>query len=138
MNKEKQVDQIVFFDGVCNYCSGIVKFIIRKDKKANFKFSPLQSDFSKNLLRHFDITIDITNLDTFVYLKLDKVHVKSTAALYVLRDIGGLYRLLFVFIVIPGFVRNFLYSLISKSRYKIWGKKDNCMLPTPEIKDRFL
>ena len=138
MNKKKQADQIVLFDGVCNFCSGIIKFIIRKDKKANFKFSPLQSDFSKNLLQHFDITIDITNLDTFVYIRHDKAHIKSTAALYVLKDIGGLYRLLFVFITIPGFVRNFLYSLISKSRYKIWGKKDNCMLPNPEIIDRFL
>ncbi len=138
MNKTIQSDQIILFDGVCNFCSGIVKFIIRRDKKAKFKFTPLQSDFSKNLLQQFDIIVDITNLDTFVYFRHDKAYVKSTAALYVLRDIGGLYRLLFVFIIIPNFIRNFLYSLISKSRYRIWGKRDKCMVPTPEIIDRFI
>lgn len=138
MNNKQQVDQIVLFDGICNFCSGIVTFIIKRDKKRKFRFSPLQSQSSKALLKQFNIFIDNDKLDTFIYIRNNKVYIKSTAALYVLKDIGKLYRLLFIFIVIPGFLRNFFYSLIANSRYKIWGKKDECLMPTPEIKDRFL
>ena len=138
MNIDQQTNQIVLFDGICNFCSGIVKFIIKNDKKAKIKFTPLQSDISKTLLLQYNVIIDNEKLDTFVYIRNNKAHIKSTAALYVLKDIGGFYCLLFGFIIIPRFLRNFLYSLIANSRYKIWGKRDECMIPTPDIKERFL
>ena len=138
MNVNLKTKQIILFDGVCNFCSGIVTFLIKRDKKAQFKFSPLQSDTGILLLSSYNITTKKEKLETFVYIRHNKVYIKSTAALFVLKDIGGWYRSLFIFIIIPAFVRNFFYSIISKSRYRIWGKKDKCMLPTPEIIDRFM
>lgn len=134
MNLEN--NHIILFDGVCNLCNNSVKFIIKRDNKAKFKFASLQSDIGKNYIKNFDLPYN--KPDTFVYIRNKKPYIRSSAGLFVLKDLGGIWKLFFALIIIPAFLRDFIYMLISKSRYKIWGKKDSCMIPTQDISDRFL
>lgn len=127
---------IILFDGVCNLCSNSVKFIIKRDKKALFKFAPLQSDIGIELLRKYDLTTQES--DTVIYIRTGKALTRSTAALFVLKDLGGIWSGLFVFIVLPKFIRDFFYGLIAKSRYRIWGRKESCMIPDVDNMQRFL
>lgn len=133
---DKLYKNIILFDGVCNFCSGIVKFIIKHDKNKIFKFAPLQSDFGNSVLK--ENNIDVNTFDTFVYLRNNKVHIKSDAALFVLKDLKSLWQTGFIFIFIPKVLRDFVYGIFSKYRYRIFGKKDTCMIPNSSIKDRFL
>lgn len=133
MNKK---EHILLFDGVCNLCIGMVQFLIKRDRDSKFRFGSLQSETGQSILiKHNLIKGD---LDTFVYLTDGKYFLKSTAALRVLRDLGGIWKLFYVFIIIPVPIRDLFYSLIAKVRYRIFGKRIVCMVPTPEIKDRFL
>jgi len=129
-------NNIIVFDGVCNLCNSVVKFIIKRDKKAIFKFAALQSDFGKQMLILNDLPI--SEFDTFIYLRKAKILNRSTAALYVMKDLGGFYKLLFIGIIFPKFIRNFFYNFIAHYRYKIWGRKDSCMIPTEDISERFI
>jgi predicted DCC family thiol-disulfide oxidoreductase YuxK len=127
---------IILFDGVCNLCNGFVQFIIKHDKKNKFQFASLQSDFAKKvLIKHHE---DPLQLSTVVLIRRDKIYKKSSAALYILKDLGGLFPFLFIFIIMPSFLRDLFYNIISKYRYQWFGKKDTCMLPSPELKNRFL
>jgi len=126
----------ILFDGVCNLCSNSVKFIIKRDKEALFKFAPLQSDIGIQLLRKYDVTTH--GIDTFIYIRNEKALTRSTAALFVLKDLGGIWSCLFLFIVFPKFIRDFFYGLIAKSRYRIWGRTESCMIPDEAIIKRFL
>jgi len=126
----------ILFDGVCNLCSNSVKFIIKRDKEALFKFAPLQSDIGIQLLRKYDVTTH--GIDTFIYIRNEKALTRSTAALFVLKDLGGIWSCLFLFIVFPKFIRDFFYGLIAKSRYRIWGRTESCMIPDEAIMQRFL
>ncbi len=133
MNNYDNNELIILFDGVCNLCSGIVSYIVRKDKKATFKFAALQSEEGRFFLERYKMQSD--KLDTFVYIRKNKALTKSSAALFVLKDLGGcLNRSLFFFIITPKFTRDFFYDLIAKSRYKIWGKKEYCAIPNYETK----
>ena len=127
---------ILLFDGVCNLCTGIVKFIIKRDKKEKFRFAALQSESGQALLKKFGLSA--TDFDTFVLISGDKYYTKSTAGLLVLKELGGLWEVLYVYIVFPESMRNFIYDIVAKTRYHIFGKRDNCIVPTPEIKNRFL
>ena len=129
-------DNILLFDGFCNLCNGIVKFTIKRDPKVKFKFAPLQSEIGKELLKKFNLPTK--DFETFVFIKNDKCYVKSTAGLEVLRELGGIWKLAYIFIIIPKSFRDLIYNLIAKSRYRIFGKKEYCMIPTPEIENRFL
>ncbi len=129
-------NQIILFDGVCNLCNGFVKFIIKRDPKAKFKFASLQSEIGQSLLYKFGLPTD--DFHSFVYIKGDKYFIKSSAALNVLKDMGGIWNLFFAFIIIPKFIRNFFYDIISKTRYQLFGKRNSCMVPSSEIKQRFL
>jgi len=127
---------ILLFDGVCNLCNSIVDFTIKRDPYGKFKFATLQSDNGKTLLEKFDLEAD--DLDSFVLIIGDHYFLKSSAGLQVLRELGGIWRLLYVFIYIPRPIRDSIYDLIAKTRYRIFGKHDTCMVPAADIKQRFL
>ena len=127
---------IILFDGVCNLCNSAVNFVIKRDKKSIFKFATLQSDEGRKLLSNQPFPI--TDLSSFVLLLNDKVYTRSTAALEVCRYLTGLWPGLYGFIIVPGFIRDFIYDVISKNRYKWFGKKEECIVPTPELKRKFL
>lgn len=136
MGTNTQIENpVIFFDGVCNLCNASVNFIIKRDKKKLFRFSSLQSDFASKALPE-SLTKE-AELQSLVLLK-DGILVKSTAALTIARELSGLWPILYVFIVIPRFIRHFIYDLIAKNRYNWFGKKDQCMIPTPELKERFV
>lgn len=127
---------VVLFDGVCNLCNGAVQTIIKRDKKQQFLFASLQSEAGQALLAKFNRPL--TDFDSFVVVKGEKHYIKSTAALHVIREFGGVWRLLYGLIIVPRFIRDAVYNLIAKNRYRWYGKKDQCMIPTPELKARFL
>ena len=127
---------ILLFDGVCNLCNGVVQFIIKRDRKGKFKFAALQSESGQELLKQLGFST--ANFDSFVFIKGNKHFIKSTAVLHVLKELGGLWKLLYVFILIPTPIRDFFYNVIAKTRYHIFGKRDTCMIPSDDIKPRFL
>jgi predicted DCC family thiol-disulfide oxidoreductase YuxK len=127
--------RILLFDGECNLCNGAVQFLIKKDRHELFKFASLQSPIGGSLVGKYNVAKE---LDSFVYIKDGKAFTKSDAALHVSRDLGGIWKLAFLFICIPRSIRDKVYDFIAKNRYKWFGKKDVCMLPTPELKKRFL
>ena len=127
---------IVFFDGVCNLCNGLVKFIIKRDLKNRILFSPLQSPLGQATLEK--MKMDPEEINTVVYFSGDKLYLKSSAILQILKDMGGVWKLLFGLIVVPRFIRDFIYDLVARNRYKVFGKKESCMVPTPEVKERFI
>jgi predicted DCC family thiol-disulfide oxidoreductase YuxK len=127
---------LLLFDGVCNLCNSSVQFILLRDKKDRFRFASLQSDYGQNLLREHNLPTESFN--SLVLVENDKVYKKSTAALRIARKLKGLWPLLFAFIIIPPFIRNFVYDIIAKNRYRWFGKKEECMLPRPEWKQKFL
>jgi predicted DCC family thiol-disulfide oxidoreductase YuxK len=129
-------DKIILFDGVCNLCNGVVQFIIKNDDKGKFKFASLQSDFGQQILSKNNLPT--SDFNSFVFLENDKIFMKSTAALKVLKGLGGKWKMLYVFIIVPKFIRDIAYDFIAKRRYSIWGKIESCMMPTPELKSRFL
>ncbi|MBK9215573.1 MAG: DUF393 domain-containing protein [Chloracidobacterium sp.] len=129
------MERIVLFDGVCNFCNGAVNFIIRNDPDGRFKFAPLQSETGQSLRAKLDIGDDI---DSIILVEDGQAFTHSSAALKIARGLGGIWSLGYAFIVIPTFIRDWFYKLFAKFRYKLFGKKDVCMIPTPDLKDRFL
>lgn len=127
---------IILFDGVCNLCSGSVNFIIKRDDDGAFKFAPLQSEAGVRFVEEYNIQDE--GLETFVLVEDGNAYTRSTAALRALRRLGGLWGLLYVFIVIPTPMRDAVYNFVARNRYRWFGKQDECMIPGPEIKDRFL
>ncbi len=127
---------ILLFDGICNLCNRMVRFIIKRDSKEKFKFASLQSEAGRQWLERFNLSEN--ELESFVLIQGDKYYKKSTAALRTLRELGGIWKLLYVFIWLPRPLRDILYDVVAKSRYKIFGKRDTCMIPTPDLQSRFL
>lgn len=127
---------IILFDGECNLCNSSVNFVIRHDKKNHFRFAALQSEAGKELLKQFNIT-NLPN-ESFVLIEHNKAFTRSTAVLRVTKRLNKLYPLLYVFIIIPSPIRNFLYDLTARNRYKWFGKRDQCMIPTDELRSKFL
>ena len=129
-------DPIILFDGVCNVCSAAVQFVIKRDKKNNFRFASLQSTEGQKLLAHHKLSPN--DFNSFVLIENDKVYIKSDGALKVAKELSGLWPLLYGFIIVPKVLRDGIYNLIARNRYKWFGKKDSCMIPTPEIMAKFL
>lgn len=130
--------KIVLFDGVCNLCTSTVKFIIKRDRKDIFRFASLQSEIGKQLMeeRHIDTT---TNSSIVVIEPQVAYYLKSSAAIEIAKELGGLWPVFQVFsYILPEGIRDSLYELIAKNRYKWFGKKDSCMIPTPALKSKFL
>ena len=129
--------KIILFDGVCNLCDALVQFVIQHDHKDVFRFVALQSQLGKQILKH--IGIDSKNIDSIVlYEPGVAYYYKSGAALEIAKGLGGFFHLGTVFRIIPNAVRNLLYDYIAKKRYHWYGKKQDCMIPTPELKSKFL
>jgi predicted DCC family thiol-disulfide oxidoreductase YuxK len=127
---------IILFDGVCNFCNGSVNFIIERDKEGYFKFAPLQSEIGQKLLDEYGI--DKTLTDSVVLIENEKAYVRTTAALRIARKLNGAWKWFYGFIIVPRLFRDIFYKLFAKYRYRMFGKQDACMLPTPEIRSRFL
>jgi len=127
---------VIFFDGVCNLCNSSVQFVIAHDKKDQFRFTPLQGDYAKEMLPEFNT--DQQKLNTILLLVNGKLYTKSSAALRIARKLNGLIPLLYVFLIVPKFIRDWFYDMIAKNRYKWWGKQESCWLPTPELKSKFI
>ena len=122
----------VLFDGVCNLCNGAVRFILARDPAARFRFASLQSDAARRLLG------DGGPAETIVLLDAGKTYVKSTAALRIARGLRFPWPLLYAFVAVPRPVRDLIYDWVARHRYRWFGKRDTCMLPTPELRERFL
>jgi len=126
----------ILFDGVCNLCSGFVVFTIKRDPHAKFKFASLQSNEGGNLQKEFGI--DTENIKTIVLVENDNYYIKSDAVLRIFKHLDGMWFILYYLIFIPRPIRNFVYDLVANNRYRWFGRKDVCMLPTPQLKKRFL
>ncbi|MCA0174059.1 thiol-disulfide oxidoreductase DCC family protein [Bacillus sp. RAR_GA_16] len=136
MKSREGVDtNIILFDGVCNLCNGLVKFMFKYDKKAVFSFASLQSETAEILLKKAGLT-EVP--DSVIVIKEGKALVKSEAALSIIQQLGGFFKLLLVFRLLPRSIRDRLYDEVAKRRYKWFGKQESCMLPTKEQRKRFL
>jgi predicted DCC family thiol-disulfide oxidoreductase YuxK len=128
--------QIILFDGVCNFCNYWVNFIIDRDNENEFKFAALQSEAGKKTLNKFNL--DMEDFDTFILVEGENYFTKSTAALKIAQKLSCPVKILYLLIFIPKFLRDFIYSLVAKNRYKFFGKRDVCRIPTEDEKKRFL
>ncbi|WP_010495791.1 thiol-disulfide oxidoreductase DCC family protein [Paenibacillus elgii] len=133
---EAERHPLVFYDGVCGFCQRVVQFIIPRDRSAVFRFVAIQSETGSRLLRRHGL--DPAELNTFVLLEQGRVYTRSTAGLRVLRRLDGAWPLLYAFIVVPRPLRDVVYRWIAANRYRFFGKSDSCMLPPPEVRERFL
>ncbi len=127
---------IVLFDGVCNFCNSSVNFVIERDSAGYFKFAPLQSDIGVELIEKHGI--DPADTDSVILVEDDKAYTHSTGALRIARKLDGIWSWNYAFIVVPRPIRDLFYKLFAKNRYRLFGKQDACMMPTPEIRARFL
>ena len=129
-------DNLVLFDGVCNLCNALVQFVIRHDPKAKFRFAAIQSDIGRTIFQKYGM--DPADLQTFVFISDNQIFLRSSAAIAVISRFGGAWRMCAIFWLIPRFVRDAVYSAIAKNRYRWFGRKETCMIPTPGIEKRFL
>jgi len=127
---------IILFDGVCNLCNGAVQFIIKRDKKSAFRFASLQSEFGQSQLKNAGL--QTSSIETIVLIENGKVYQRSEAALRISRHLSGGWSLLYGLRVIPKVICDVVYNWIARNRYRFFGKKDQCMIPTPELKSKFL
>ena len=129
-------EKLVLFDGVCNLCNALVQFVIRHDRAAKFRFATIQSEIGREIFQSHGL--DPADLQTFVFISDGKMHVRSDAAIEVVSRFGGAWRFFTVFRLVPRVARDWIYSMVARNRYRWFGRKDVCMIPTPEIKERFL
>ena len=127
---------VILFDGICNFCNNAVNFVIKRDKKRRVVFATLQSETGQKLLQQYNLPLN--DMESFVFIENGKASTQSTAALKVCRYLKGLWPLCYGFIIIPKFFRDGIYNWIAKNRYKWFGVRQECMIPTPDVKERFL
>ena len=127
---------IILFDGICNLCNSSVQYVIKHDKDNKFRFASLQGNMGQQLLKQYELPLN--ELNSFVLIQDGKAYTRSTASLFVARQLTGMVKLLYGFIIVPAFIRNWVYDIIAKNRYKWFGKRDSCMIPTESLKSRFL
>ena len=126
---------IVLFDGDCNYCNSAVHFIIRHDKKDTFRFAILHSEIEKKLMKKFKME---DTPDSIVLIEKEKIYFRSTAVLRISKHLNGMYPICYVLLLVPSFIRDFLYDIFAKNRIKWFGKKNNCDHPSKEMKEKFI
>jgi predicted DCC family thiol-disulfide oxidoreductase YuxK len=126
---------VVLFDGVCNFCNQMVNFAIRNDRKAKLKFAPLQSIDGQRLREQFNIP---ARVDTVIFIDNNKVYTYASAAIRICKYLDWPVKILYALIIIPAFISQPVYKWIARNRYKWFGKKETCMIPTPEVRERFL
>ena len=127
---------IILFDGVCNLCNGSVRFVIRRDPNRYFKFASLQSEAASRVLAETNHATP--GPDSIVLVEADRVWVKSTAILRIARQLRFPWPVSYAFVAIPRPIRDWVYDFVARHRYRWFGRKDVCMVPTPELRDRFL
>jgi predicted DCC family thiol-disulfide oxidoreductase YuxK len=127
---------IILFDGVCNFCNASVNFVIRRDKHDRFRFAPLQSAVGQALQEQY--RLDPAALDTFILVENGQAYGKSTAALKVARRLGFPVNMTYGLMIVPRFLRDAVYSLVAKNRYKWFGKKETCMVPDERVRRKFI
>ena len=128
--------KIIFFDGVCNLCNASVDFLVQRDASRLYKYASLQSEVGQYLLT--SLNKSTSDFDSFIYVFDGNVYTESGAAIRVLGGLGGFWSLMKVFLIVPAFIRNAVYSFIAKNRYQWFGKKETCRLPSPEERGLFL
>ena len=129
-------DNLVLFDGVCNLCTKSVQFIIRHDKTARFKFLFLQSDLGRELYRASGLDPD--DIQTFALITRGRTLIRSDAAIEIATQFGGVWRLLGMFRILPTGLRDWFYTFVASRRYKWFGRRESCMIPSTDIRQRFL
>jgi predicted DCC family thiol-disulfide oxidoreductase YuxK len=128
---------IILFDGVCNFCNSSVRFVMKRDKKDLYRYASLQSDLGRQMTE--ERGIDTSEIDSTILIIPDQAYyIKSDAALQISKNLSGLYPLLNVFSIIPTSIRDFFYDIVARNRYKWFGKKEECQIPTPEERSKFL
>jgi predicted DCC family thiol-disulfide oxidoreductase YuxK len=128
--------KIIIFDGICILCNSFVQFIIKKDREKQFYFTTAQSDFVKEQVK--SLHLNVNPMDSVIYLKNGKVLAESNAVLSILSDLGGIWKLLSILKLVPLFIRNSVYRFCAKRRYRVFGMLETCMIPSAELKSRFL
>lgn len=132
-----QHKKIILFDGLCNLCDATVQFIIKRDTKDVFRFVSLQSDLGRELLQKLPIEFQLTD-SVFLYESEKVFFYKSQAVFEIVKSIGGIYYCLLIFKLLPNTITNAVYDFIAKNRYRWWGKKESCLVPTKELESKFL
>ena len=127
---------IILFDGICNFCNNSVIFILKRNIKTPIYFTALQSEVGQRLLTEYELPVN--EMESIVFIEQGKAYMQSTAALRICRYLRGLWPLCYGFIIVPKFIRDGIYNWIAKNRYKWFGIRKECMIPTPEMKTRFL
>ena len=127
---------IVLFDGVCNFCNATVNFVIERDKTGYFKFAPLQSEIGEQMIAKHGI--DPVDTDSVIVIENDRAYTHSSAALRIVKRLDGIWSWAYSFVIVPKPIRDLAYRIFAKYRYRLFGKQDACMMPTPEIRARFL
>lgn len=127
---------IILFDGVCNFCNSAVNFTLKRNAKANIRFAPLQGEAGQRILQQYHLPAD--DMQSFIFIEDGRVYKRSTAALKVCRHLRGLWPLCYGFMIVPGCIRDGIYNWIAKNRYTWFGVKETCMIPTPDMKARFI
>jgi len=127
---------VIIFDGVCNFCNNSVNFIIKRDHNNVFLFTPIQSKSAQDLIAKYNVKN--VGFDTFLLIKNNECYYRTEAALEITKDLTGFWFLFRAFKVLPKGFRDYFYRLFARNRYSIFGKSDSCMIPTPEVKRKFL
>jgi predicted DCC family thiol-disulfide oxidoreductase YuxK len=131
-----ELNNIIVFDGVCNLCSGSVMFIVKRDHDAIFRFAPMQSNTGQELLKQYGM--DPNDVQTILLVKNGRAYMKSNAALEIAKEFQGYWKLLVIFRFVPKMIRDWFYDLIADHRYRWFGKKEICMVPPDDVRERFL
>ncbi|MEO8573336.1 MAG: thiol-disulfide oxidoreductase DCC family protein [Pyrinomonadaceae bacterium] len=138
---------VVLFDGVCNFCDASVNFVIERDPEGYFKFAPLQSEAGTKLANEYGLPSETTGIqpadylipiDSVILIEDGRAFTHSTGALRIARRLNGIWPVFYALIVVPKPIRDFFYRLFAKYRYRVFGRKDQCMLPSPQVRQRFL
>ncbi|MDC3332953.1 DCC1-like thiol-disulfide oxidoreductase family protein [bacterium] len=127
---------IVIFDGVCNFCNGAVNFIINRDPDGMFAFTPMQTELARELMEKHNIYN--VGVDTFLLIKNGECFVYSSAALEITKDLTGVWYIFNIFKIVPNSIRDFLYKVFARNRYALFGRQEICMVPTDEVRSRFV
>lgn len=127
---------IILFDGICNLCNSAVSFVIKRDKKSLIQFASLQTDPAKKLLEQFNLPTQ--SINTVILIEKGVMYTQSTAVLKICKYLNGLWPLFYGLIIVPTFIRDGIYQLIATNRYQWFGKREKCMVPSPELSARFL
>ena len=131
------MERIVLFDGECNFCDASVQFIIKRDPKERFRFASLQSEAGLKLRQEYRIPNEIDSL-ILIMPEQNQYYIKSSAALCIVKNLSGLWSMMYILKLVPKSIRDRVYEIIARNRIKWFGKKDHCLLPSPAIRKRFL